>query len=60
MGSPKTVKIEFDDIHRETYKAWCIVIAGKQYWLAKSQVVLSEDKRTVFMAEWLGKEKGLI
>ena len=60
MSEPRTCKIEFDSIYRETYKAWWIVVDSKRYWLPKSQVTMFENKGVVYMAEWLATDKELI
>jgi len=60
MSRPKTIKIEFDEVYRETHLSYCIVIDDVEYWLPKSQVILSDDKKAVFMAEWLAIDKELI
>ena len=59
MGAPRTVKISFDEMYRETFKAFCIVVYNRQYWLPKSQVTMFEDKGVVFMSEKLAIEKEL-
>lgn len=60
MSAPRTTKISFDEIYRETYKAFCIVVYKKQYWLPKSQVTMFEDKRVVFMSEKFAIDKELV
>lgn len=60
MSAPHKIRIEFDEIYRETYKAYWIVIGDKRYWLPKSQIIMFEKQGVIFMQERLAKEKGLV
>ena len=60
MRDSRKIRIEFDEIYRETYKAYWIVIGEKRYWLAKSQIIMFEKQGVIYMSERLAKEKELI
>lgn len=61
----KHTKNFFIGIEDETEKAYLINLGLnygdiESYWLPKSQIRISKDKKKVFIPEWLCKEKGLI
>ncbi len=54
------VKIDFDDIVRETERGICLSIDGKEIWLPKSQVEVDRRTRVATMPEWLANNMGLV
>lgn len=54
------VKIDFDELSKETEAAFLIVIDDEKIWLPKSQVRVYPKAKTAYVPEWLALEKGLI
>jgi hypothetical protein len=54
------VKIDFDELSKETEAAYLIVINNEKIWIPKSQVRVYQKAKTAYVPEWLALEKGLI
>lgn len=55
------VKIDFDGISAETDDAYLFRIAGKNYWIPKSQVsTVFIGKKVARITEWIAIKKGLV
>ena len=48
---------DFEEIKKETDKAWLITIEGDDYWFPKSQCRIEGD--TIVMPIWMAQDKGL-
>lgn len=67
MGISNWFHLDFQEIERETDKAFCVILEdGEQIWLPKSQVSDSEayqagDKDGIIsISEWFARKEGLI
>lgn len=62
MAREKESKLTDIEIHvrHETDKAYLVYDGKKTVWLPKSQVQLSDDKKTITMPEWLAIDKELV
>jgi len=54
------IRVEFDELEKETESAFLIAIDSEQIWIPKSQSRIYYKKKCVYIPEWLALEKGLI
>ena len=65
MGESRWVHLDFDEILRETEKAFLIRIDDEEYWIPFSQIADPEEYREgdtdgeISITEWIAREKGL-
>jgi hypothetical protein len=48
---------DFDEIKKETDKAWLVTIEGEDYWFPKSLCRL--DDSSIVIPIWMAEDKGL-
>lgn len=60
MSEDNKVSVDFDELVRETLKAYCVKIGDEEYWMPKSQCNLYKDTKKIFAPEWLLNNKGLL
>lgn len=53
------VELDFEELKRETDRAWLVTIDGNDYWLPKSQCDIDIRCCTVWISRWLAENLGL-
>ena len=53
------IRFKYQYKYRSTLKAYRIKINNRIYWLPKSQVEIHLEQKTVYIPNWLCKEKGI-
>lgn len=60
IGDSTETSIDFDEVLRETDKAYHVKIADEEHWIPKSMCRLYHKNKKIHGPEWLFYQKGLI